>query len=158
MGFLSPVFRPPFKYRTVWQPDTDLPFDYQTSLVFRCLLYCARRVFSLVILPPALICPFVETADMEMAVISVTRLHRQITRRPWTEIKILLGYFFQTFGHFKPGRDLFQPTHHKRNFAFELFNFYITAIFFQNHLCKYFCFVSMKPILYPLPSTHLAQS
>ena len=31
----SPVFRPPFKYRTIWQPDTNLPFEYKTSPVFR---------------------------------------------------------------------------------------------------------------------------
>ena len=35
-GFLSPVFRP---YWTIWQPDTNLPFEYQTSPVFRWLLY-----------------------------------------------------------------------------------------------------------------------
>ena len=28
-------FRPPFKYRTIWQLDTNLPFEYHTSLVFR---------------------------------------------------------------------------------------------------------------------------
>ena len=37
--FFSSVFRPPFEYRTVWQPDTNLPFEYQTSAVFRWLLY-----------------------------------------------------------------------------------------------------------------------
>ena len=28
----------PFKYQIIWQPDTNLPFEYQTSLVFRWLL------------------------------------------------------------------------------------------------------------------------
>ena len=35
----SPVFRPPFEYRTIWQPNTNLPFEYQTSPVLRWLLY-----------------------------------------------------------------------------------------------------------------------
>ena len=26
-----------FEYRTIWQPDTNLPFEYQTGLVFRWL-------------------------------------------------------------------------------------------------------------------------
>ena len=33
-------------------------------------------------LPPALICPLVDTADMEIAVMMVTRLQRAITRMP----------------------------------------------------------------------------
>ena len=33
--FIS-VFRPPFKYRTIWQLHTNLPFEYQTCLVFGC--------------------------------------------------------------------------------------------------------------------------
>ena len=36
--FFSPVFRPPFEYRTIWQPDTNLPIEYQTSPVFKWLL------------------------------------------------------------------------------------------------------------------------
>ena len=38
-AFLSLVFRPPFEYQTIWQPNTNLPFEYQTRLVFRWLLY-----------------------------------------------------------------------------------------------------------------------
>ena len=38
-AFFRAVFSPPFEYRTNWQSDTNLPFEYQTSLVFRCLLY-----------------------------------------------------------------------------------------------------------------------
>ena len=38
-AFFSPVFRSPFEYRTIWQLDTTLPFEYQTSPVFRWLLY-----------------------------------------------------------------------------------------------------------------------
>ena len=34
-------FRPPFKFLTIWQPDTNLLFEYQTSLVFRCFMYKA---------------------------------------------------------------------------------------------------------------------
>ena len=37
-AFFNPVFRPSFEYRTIWQPDTNLPFEYQTSPVFRWLL------------------------------------------------------------------------------------------------------------------------
>ena len=37
--------RPPFEYRTIWQMDTNLPFKYQTSLVFRCLL-CTEFSYS----------------------------------------------------------------------------------------------------------------
>ena len=37
-GWFS-LFRPPFEYWTIWQPDTNLPFDYPTSPVFRWLLY-----------------------------------------------------------------------------------------------------------------------
>ena len=29
-AFLSPVFWPPFKYRTIWQPHTNLLFEYET--------------------------------------------------------------------------------------------------------------------------------
>ena len=39
LAFFSPVFRPPFKYWTIWQPNIDLPFEYWTSLVFRWLMY-----------------------------------------------------------------------------------------------------------------------
>ena len=42
----SPVFRPPFECQTIWQPDTNLPFEYRTSLVFRCLLYIKKCPFS----------------------------------------------------------------------------------------------------------------
>ena len=35
----SPVFRPPIEYRTIWHLDTNLPFEYQTSPIFRWLLY-----------------------------------------------------------------------------------------------------------------------
>ena len=35
--FFSPVFRPPFEYRTICQPN--LPFKFQTSPEFRWLLY-----------------------------------------------------------------------------------------------------------------------
>ena len=38
-GFFSLVFRPPFEFRTIWQPNTNLPFECQTSPVFRWLLY-----------------------------------------------------------------------------------------------------------------------
>ena len=38
-AFFSPVFRPPLEYPTIWQLDTNLPFEYQTSLFFRWLLY-----------------------------------------------------------------------------------------------------------------------
>ena len=38
--FFSLVFRPPFEYLTIWQSDTKLQFEYQTSPVFRWLLYC----------------------------------------------------------------------------------------------------------------------
>ena len=34
IGFFSPVFRPPFKYRTIRQPNTNLPIEFQTSPVF----------------------------------------------------------------------------------------------------------------------------
>ncbi len=34
--------------------------------------------------PPPCIIPLVDTADMEVAVMEVTTLHRVITRRPWT--------------------------------------------------------------------------
>ena len=37
--FFSLVFRPPFEYRTIWQLDTNLPFEYHISPVFRWLLY-----------------------------------------------------------------------------------------------------------------------
>ena len=42
--FFSPVFRPPFEYQIILQPDTNLPFEYpaceyQTSPAFRWLLY-----------------------------------------------------------------------------------------------------------------------
>ena len=37
--YFSLVFKPPFVYRTIWQPDTNLPFENQTSPVFRWLLY-----------------------------------------------------------------------------------------------------------------------
>ena len=38
------VLRPPFEYRTIWQPDTNQPFKYQTSPVFRwlCIAIQAR--------------------------------------------------------------------------------------------------------------------
>ena len=29
-GFFRPVFRPPFEYQTIWQPGTNLTFEYQT--------------------------------------------------------------------------------------------------------------------------------
>ena len=38
-AYFSPVLRPPFEYWTVWQSDTKLPFAYQSSPVFRWLLY-----------------------------------------------------------------------------------------------------------------------
>ena len=38
-GFFSLVFRSPFECWTIWQSDTKLPFKYQTSPVFRWLLY-----------------------------------------------------------------------------------------------------------------------
>ena len=31
-AFFIPVFRPPFKYQAIWQPDTNLPFEYQTGI------------------------------------------------------------------------------------------------------------------------------
>ena len=37
-GFLSLILRPPFEYWTIWQRDTNLPFEYQTSPEFRWLL------------------------------------------------------------------------------------------------------------------------
>ena len=37
--FFCPVFRPLFEYRTISQPDTNLPFKYQNSPIFRRLLY-----------------------------------------------------------------------------------------------------------------------
>ena len=40
-----PVFRPPFENRTIWQPDMIGPFDYQTCLVFRWLLYLHYNMF-----------------------------------------------------------------------------------------------------------------
>ena len=41
-AFFSPVFRPPFKYQTIWQQDTNIPLEYQTSTVFRWLLYMVK--------------------------------------------------------------------------------------------------------------------
>ena len=38
-ALFRPVFRPLFEYRTISQPDTNLPFEYQTSPIFRWLLY-----------------------------------------------------------------------------------------------------------------------
>ena len=38
-AFFSLVSRPPFEYRTIWQPNTNLRFKYQSSPVFRWLLY-----------------------------------------------------------------------------------------------------------------------
>ena len=38
-GFFGPAFRPSFNYQAIWQPDANLPFEYQKSLVFRWLLY-----------------------------------------------------------------------------------------------------------------------
>ena len=32
--FFSPVFRSPFKNPTTWQPDTNLPFEYWTSMQY----------------------------------------------------------------------------------------------------------------------------
>ena len=37
-GFFRLAFWPPFEYQTIWQPDKNLPFKHQTSLVFRWLL------------------------------------------------------------------------------------------------------------------------
>ena len=46
-GFFSPFFTPPFKYWTIWQPDTNQLFEYQSSLVFRWLLklFTARIIW-----------------------------------------------------------------------------------------------------------------
>ena len=38
-AFFSLVFIPPFKFRTIWQLDTNLPFEYQTCPVLKWLLY-----------------------------------------------------------------------------------------------------------------------
>ena len=51
-GFLSPYFSPPFKYQTIWQPDTNLPFEYQTSPVNRWLLYTKSVMASLFVYRP----------------------------------------------------------------------------------------------------------
>ena len=34
----SLVFRPPFEYQTIWKLDTNLPYEYQTSPVFKWLI------------------------------------------------------------------------------------------------------------------------
>ena len=43
-------FWPPFKYQTIWQLDTNLPFVYETSPVFRWLLYNTYTALYLVII------------------------------------------------------------------------------------------------------------
>ena len=43
--FLSLVFRTLLEYRTIWQPDTNLPFNYQTSPALRWLLYLTSPLF-----------------------------------------------------------------------------------------------------------------
>ena len=42
----SPIFKPPFEYWTIWQPDTNLPIQFQTSPVFRWLQCCTRLFVS----------------------------------------------------------------------------------------------------------------
>ena len=39
-----------------------------------------------------LICPFVETADMDIVVMTVTRLDSNITPRPWTDMTGIIFY------------------------------------------------------------------
>ena len=51
-GFFSLVFTPPFKYLTIWQPDTNLPFEYQTSPVFRWLWHTLIFHYPLFYLSP----------------------------------------------------------------------------------------------------------
>ena len=55
-AFFSLIFRPPLKYQTIWQPDTNLPFQYQTFLVFRWLHHFEKHhIFDrllILIFPP----------------------------------------------------------------------------------------------------------
>ena len=44
-AFFSPVFRPQFKYWTIWQPDTNLPFVYQASSVIKMVTVFVSFVF-----------------------------------------------------------------------------------------------------------------
>ena len=40
---------PPFKYRTICQPDTNLPFEYENSPVFRWSLFTMFLIFQFIL-------------------------------------------------------------------------------------------------------------
>ena len=51
-AILCPAFRPPFVNGTIWQLDIFGPFEYQTCVVFRWLLYFYLRSGLLINLGP----------------------------------------------------------------------------------------------------------
>ena len=44
-AFFIPVFRPSFKHLTIWQPDTNLTFDYRTKITIQLTDHLAIRLF-----------------------------------------------------------------------------------------------------------------